>query len=132
MLWLSSKSDFRVTQRKNEVSEKYSCNGIYKATKKTADEANHYVSLLWLVEFPENSALSQITLLLGQVRPPNARFNVSVCGWLRMSTGISRISDKHVDITKIKCPVYIHSAKVSRLHTIGSVQRELKIPHNNK
>ncbi|KAJ4506711.1 hypothetical protein HRR83_007762 [Exophiala dermatitidis] len=40
--------------------------------------------------------------------------------------------DKRVDMTKIKCPVYIRGAEVSGLHTMGSVRAWMEIPHDNK
>ncbi|KAL1853942.1 hypothetical protein VTK73DRAFT_8866 [Phialemonium thermophilum] len=40
--------------------------------------------------------------------------------------------DKRVDMTKIRCPVYIRGAEVSGLHTMGSIRAWLEIPHDDK
>lgn len=40
--------------------------------------------------------------------------------------------DKRVDMTKIKCPVYIRGAEVSGLHTMGAIRGWLEIPHEQK
>lgn len=40
--------------------------------------------------------------------------------------------DKRVDMTKIKCPVYIRGTDVSGLHNMGSIRAWLEIPHDKK
>jgi predicted acyl esterase len=40
--------------------------------------------------------------------------------------------DKRIDVSKIKCPVYIRGSEVSSLHTMGSVRGWMEIPHDQK
>lgn len=40
--------------------------------------------------------------------------------------------DKRVDMTKIKCPVYIRGSDVSNIHTMGSIRAWLELPHDKK
>lgn len=41
-------------------------------------------------------------------------------------------ADKRVDVSKIKCPVYIRGSEVSNLHTMGSIRGWMHIPHEQK
>jgi predicted acyl esterase len=41
-------------------------------------------------------------------------------------------ADKRIDVSKIKCPVYIRGSEVSNLHTMGSIRGWMDIPHDQK
>jgi predicted acyl esterase len=40
--------------------------------------------------------------------------------------------DKRVDISRVKCPVFIRGSDVSSIHTMGSIRGYLEVPHSNK
>ncbi|KAL4916439.1 Alpha/Beta hydrolase protein [Aspergillus aurantiobrunneus] len=40
--------------------------------------------------------------------------------------------DKRVDMTRVKCPVYIRGSDVSSIHTMGSIRGWLEVPHEQK
>lgn len=40
--------------------------------------------------------------------------------------------DKRVDMSRVKCPVFIRGSDVSSIHTMGSIRGYLEVPHSNK
>lgn len=64
--------------------------------------------------------------------PPNSGIEDYAEMYRRSPTQNQFWKDKRVDMSKIKCPVYIRGSDVSNLHNMGSIRAWKEIPHDKK